>query len=55
MSGQLKKRGPTVTLVPAGRSSGVLKDIKDYEVGQFVDCSISSVDTATLKIQLTEI
>ena len=33
----------------------LLKDIKDYEVGQFVDCSISSVDTATLKIQLTEI
>jgi hypothetical protein len=29
MSGHLKKRGPTVTLVPAGRSSGVLKDFKD--------------------------
>lgn len=29
MSGQLHKRGPSVTLVPAGRSSGVLKDIKD--------------------------
>lgn len=29
MSGQLNKRGPSVTLVPAGRSSGVLKDIKD--------------------------
>jgi ABC-2 type transport system permease protein len=29
LSGQLIKRGPTVTLVPAGRSSGVFKDIKD--------------------------
>jgi ABC-2 type transport system permease protein len=29
LSGQLNKRGPSVTLVPAGRSSGVLKDIKD--------------------------
>jgi ABC-2 type transport system permease protein len=29
MSGQISKRGPSVTLVPAGRSSGVLKDIKD--------------------------
>ena len=29
LSGQIIKRGPTVTLVPAGRSSGVLKDIKD--------------------------
>ena len=29
MSGQIIKRGPSVTLVPAGRSSGVLKDIKD--------------------------
>ena len=29
MSGQLIKRGPTVTLVSAGRSSGVFKDIKD--------------------------
>jgi ABC-2 type transport system permease protein len=29
MSGQLIKRGPSVTLVPAGRSSGVFKDIKD--------------------------
>jgi ABC-2 type transport system permease protein len=29
MPGQLNKRGPSVTLVPAGRSSGVFKDIKD--------------------------
>ena len=29
LSGQLIKRGPTVTLVPAGRSSGVFKDIPD--------------------------
>ena len=29
MSGQIIKRGPSVTLVPAGRSSGVMKDIKD--------------------------
>ena len=29
MSGQIKKRGPNLILVPAGRSSGVLKDIKD--------------------------
>ena len=29
MSGQIIKRGPSVTLVPAGRSSGVIKDIKD--------------------------
>ncbi len=29
MSGQIIKRGPSVTLVPAGRSSGVVKDIKD--------------------------
>jgi len=29
MSGQILKRGPSVTLVPAGRSSGVVKDIKD--------------------------
>ena len=29
LSGQLIERGPTVTLVPAGRSSGVFKDIKD--------------------------
>ena len=29
MSGQLNKRGPSVTLVPAGRSSGVFKDVKD--------------------------
>jgi ABC-2 type transport system permease protein len=29
MSGQIIKRGPSVTLVPAGRSSGVFKDIKD--------------------------
>jgi len=29
MSGQLNKRGPLVTLVPAGRSSGVFKDVKD--------------------------
>ena len=29
LSGQIIKRGPTVTLVPAGRSSGVFKDIKD--------------------------
>ena len=29
MSGQITKRGPSVTLVPAGRSSGVMKDIKD--------------------------
>ena len=28
MSGQVK-RGPSVTLVPAGRSSGVFKDVKD--------------------------
>jgi small subunit ribosomal protein S1 len=33
----------------------LVKDIKDYEVGQSVNCSISSVDTATLKIQLTEV
>jgi ABC-2 type transport system permease protein len=29
MSGKINQRGPTVTLVPAGRSSGVFKDIKD--------------------------
>jgi ABC-2 type transport system permease protein len=29
MSGKINKRGPTVTLVPAGRTSGVFKDIKD--------------------------
>ena len=29
MYGQLNKRGPSVTLVPAGRSSGVFKDVKD--------------------------
>ena len=29
MSGQVGNRGPSVTLVPAGRSSGVFKDIKD--------------------------
>ena len=29
MSGKINQRGPTVTLVPAGRTSGVLKDIKD--------------------------
>ena len=29
MSDQIIKRGPSVTLVPAGRSSGVFKDIKD--------------------------
>ena len=29
MSGQISKRGPSVTLVPAGRSSGVFKDIRD--------------------------
>ena len=29
MSGKLNQRGPTVTLVPAGRTSGVFKDIKD--------------------------
>ena len=29
MSGNMTKRGPSVTLVPAGRSSGVLKDVKD--------------------------
>jgi ABC-2 type transport system permease protein len=29
MSGQISKRGPSVTLVPAGRSSGVFKDLKD--------------------------
>jgi ABC-2 type transport system permease protein len=29
MSGKTIQRGPTVTLVPAGRTSGVFKDIKD--------------------------
>jgi ABC-2 type transport system permease protein len=29
MSGNINQRGPTVTLVPAGRTSGVFKDIKD--------------------------
>jgi ABC-2 type transport system permease protein len=29
LPGKLKKVGPKVTLVPAGRSSGVMKDIKD--------------------------
>jgi ABC-2 type transport system permease protein len=29
MSGRINQRGPTVTLVPAGRTSGVFKDIKD--------------------------
>ena len=29
MSGKVNQRGPTVTLVPAGRTSGVFKDIKD--------------------------
>jgi ABC-2 type transport system permease protein len=29
MSGKINQRGPTVTLVPAGRSSGVFNDIKD--------------------------
>ena len=29
MSGKINQRGPTVTLVPAGRISGVFKDIKD--------------------------
>jgi ABC-2 type transport system permease protein len=29
MSGKINQRGPTVTLVPAGRTSGVFKDIKD--------------------------
>ena len=29
MSGQLTERGPSVTLVPAGRSSGVFRDVKD--------------------------
>jgi ABC-2 type transport system permease protein len=29
MSGKIHQRGPTVTLVPAGRTSGVFKDIKD--------------------------
>ena len=29
MSGQISTRGPSVTLVPAGRSSGVFKDVKD--------------------------
>jgi ABC-2 type transport system permease protein len=29
MSGKISQRGPTVTLVPDGRTSGVFKDIKD--------------------------
>jgi len=29
MSGKVIQRGPTVTLVPAGRTSGIFKDIKD--------------------------
>ena len=29
MPGKISQRGPSVTLVPAGRSSGVFKDIKD--------------------------
>jgi len=29
MSGKINQRGPTVTLVPAGRTSGIFKDIKD--------------------------
>ena len=29
MSGKINQRGPTVTLVPAGRTSGVFKDFKD--------------------------
>ena len=29
LSGQLINRGPTVTLVPAGRTSGILKDVRD--------------------------
>ena len=29
MSELNNKRGPSVTMVPAGRSSGVLKDVKD--------------------------
>jgi ABC-2 type transport system permease protein len=29
VSGKINQRGPTVTLVPAGRTSGVFKDIKD--------------------------
>ncbi len=32
----------------------LVNSIKDYEVGQSVDCSILSVDAATLKIQLIE-
>lgn len=33
----------------------LVNPINDYEVGQLVNCSISSVDTSTLKIQLTEV
>ena len=33
----------------------LVNSIKEYEVGQLVNCSISSVDTSTLKIQLTEV
>ena len=33
----------------------LVNSINDYEVGQLVNCSISSVDTSTLKIQLTEV
>jgi len=29
MSGKINQRGPTVTLIPAGRTSGVFKDFKD--------------------------
>jgi len=34
MSGKISQRGPSVTLVPAGRSSGVLKDFKDLLQGK---------------------
>jgi ribosomal protein S1 len=33
----------------------LVNSINNYEVGQLVNCSISSVDTSTLKIQLTEV
>lgn len=33
----------------------LVDSIEKYEVGQLVNCSISSVDTSTLKIQLTEL
>jgi len=33
----------------------LMKSIKEYEVGQFVNCSVSNVDLSSFKIQLAEV